>query len=237
MKSFFIALQILLKAITGVAYVNKWKQQHNAIVEGKMELFPYPAVFIELVSSEPITNQMSMGGGTQLYEVNFRLHILYWMLDAGDGDFEKNIEIYDLQDKVYKAVNKFYPGATDIINPVGNCIRSGWYEDNEWSHAGVTHLIQDWKTTIVDNITEEPIDGIDSSPTPLPLDTEITTNNWDDAPAYNSAIQYFATNETVVKQAGSVYRCTLNTPNPAGTFSLLYWTLIEPNTYNFTPTP
>jgi len=169
MKQFFISIQTLLKTVSGVQLVNKWKQQHQLAAEGKMESFQFPAVFIEIVSCNP-TNEMSMGGGTQIYEVQFNLHLLSWMLDSGDGDFEKNLEIYDLQDAVYQALNKY----NDNTKNVSFCIRTGYEEDYEWSHFGVTHMIQHWKAMFVDILTSEPINGIEMT-SPMPVEIQQTT--------------------------------------------------------------
>jgi len=172
MKEFFIDLKAVLEAITTVQHVNKWRNQHLKVIEGKMELFQYPAVFIEFDSTVP-TNAQSLGGGIQIYNVKFKLHLLSWVLDSADGDFEKDLEIYDLQDEVYLKVQKFYPGATNETDPVGHCDRVGYSEDYEWSHAGVTHMIQEWDATIVDRVRQEPINGVLGPEPPVQLDVNV----------------------------------------------------------------
>lgn len=179
MKEFFIDLKTLLEAMPTVEHVNKWRNQLEKIVAGKMEMFQYPAVFIEFVSTVP-TNERSLGGGIQIYPIKFRLHLITWELDSEDGDFEKNLEIYDLQDEVYIAVQKFYPGKTNETAPVGHCDRAGYAEDYDWSHAGLSHIIQEWNAMIVDNKRIEPVNGDETIP-PLPLDANVEVDGSVDA--------------------------------------------------------
>ncbi len=54
---------------------------------------------------------------------------------------------------------------------------------------------------------------------PLKIDMIETT--------YNSAIQYLEADEKRIIYSGKIYKCTSDTPNPAGVFSDAYWTILD----------
>lgn len=157
MKEFFIKLQEqILLYLTDVTYVRMWNNQHELVIGGHMEMFPNPSVFIEFVSSDI----MQLGEGRQLYDpLIFRLHILDWQMDSGDGNFEQNLTVYDLKQKLYAVVQKFQPGLSDENCPAGSCIRIS--ETQDYSHAGLYHYVQEYKTTLVDVVMAEPVNGLD----------------------------------------------------------------------------
>lgn len=168
MKNFFLALYAQILTVSDIKYVHKWNNQLRLILESggaKSQMFPFPAVFIAFKYA-PIEQ---LGEGRQLFYVDFELHILDWQLDTGDGNFEQNINIYDLKDKIFLAIQKF----KDPDDSVGSCIRVGEEEDND--HNGIYHFIQRYKTTFVEQLAEEPVSGIDGPVPPLPLEIDQTT--------------------------------------------------------------
>jgi len=175
MKKFFLALFAqLTERVTEVKYIRMWNDQMSLVAEGKSQMFEHPAIFIEFTSS-PI---FQGGEGVQIYDpLIFKIHILHWQLDAfggitvQDGGFDQNLDVFDLKDKVFLALQKFQPGLTDQTTPAGSCIRIEEYED--YKHAGVYHFVQVYKTTLVDKITQEPVDGIEWEPTPMPLEIDL----------------------------------------------------------------
>jgi len=232
MKNFFLALFTKLSAVTGILYVRMWNNQLDLVQAGKMELFGHPACFIEFGSA----SIQQLGEGRQLFDpLTFKIHILDWQLDAGDGTFEQNLEVYDLKDLIFAAIQKFQPGLTDQTDKVGSCIRIAEYQD--YKHAGVYHYIQEYKTTYVDEIMVEPVGGIDGPVPPLPMQLNITTEDVQAAAVpYDATIQYLAASQTIVSNAGSYYIIKTDTPSPAGAFDATYWTYLEPTTITFTPT-
>lgn len=152
MKNFILALLTQLATISELLYIRVWNNQLDWGDVGKLEAHQHPAAFIEFVS----TKVMQLGGGTQLFDpLIFKIHILHWQMDAGDGTFEQNLDVYDLKDKVYLAIQKFQPNTAAV--PVGACIRTAEYQD--YRHHGVYHYVQEYKTTLVDNSRNEPLNG------------------------------------------------------------------------------
>lgn len=234
MKLFFLALFARLSTLTEIKYIHKWNNQLALIIQdggARSQMFNFPAVFIAFKTNEI----QQLGEGRQMFLVEFDLHILDWQLDTGDGNFEQNLTVYDLTDKVFQAIQKYQPGLTDEAVPVGACIRVSEQEDND--HNGVYHFIQTYRTTYIEQLMVEPVGGIDSEPTPMPLQLEITTQAVQAVSVpYDPLVQYLAVNETIVKYLGVDYRIGLDTPDPAGAFNIVYWTVQEPLVYNFTPT-
>lgn len=232
MKKFFQALYAQIMTVEGVVHCRMWNNQLERVMKGEMQLFDMPAVFIEFITSD--TNGSSMGGGVQIFNpVIFKLHILHKQYDAGDGTFEQNLDVYDLKDLIYKKVYKLQPGLTDETNPIGSCIRIS--EEQDYQHHIVYHYIQTYQTTFVDFGMEEPVNGIEWSPNPMPLELDTTyTKTTDIAVTYDSTVRYFAVNETLVNFEDKYYKIAVDTPNPAGVFNPVYWELITLVT-NFTP--
>ncbi len=234
MKLFFLALFAKLTPVTDIKYIHKWNNQLALIIQeggARSQMFPFPAAFIAFKTNEI----QQLGEGRQMFHVEFDVHILDWQLDSGDGNFEQNLTVYDLADKVYQALQKYQPGLTDEAVPVGACIRVSEQEDND--HNGVYHFIQTYRTTCIDQLMVEPVGGIDSEPLPMPLQLEITTQAVQLASVpYDPTVQYLAINETIVKYLAVDYRIGLDTPNPAGAFNIVYWTVQEPLTFTYTPT-
>ena len=233
MKKFFLSLYDKIIAVEGVEYCRKWNNQLALIIQdggARSQMFPMPAVFIAFKTNEI----QQLGEGRQMFYVDFDLHILDWQMDSGDGNFEQNLTVYDLKDKVFQAIQKFQPGLTDTAVPVGSCIRISEQEDND--HNGVYHFIQSYRTTYVEQLMVEPVGGSETTIVPMPLELDITKAEViDQSEAYDPTKQYLVANETIVSYQDKYYSIGLDTPNPAGVFNETYWTL-RTDVNNFTPT-
>jgi hypothetical protein len=182
-KKFFLALYTqLITAVPELKYVRMWNNQIQMLFEGRMEMYGHPAVFIEFVSSDIFQG----GENVQIYDpLYFRVHIAFWQIDGAggitenyiDGAFEQNLDIFDLKDKIYLALQKFQPGIDDEDVPAGACVRVS--ENQDYSHAGVYHFIMTFKTTLVDKISQEPINGIDFDPSPMPAELQTFVTDGD----------------------------------------------------------
>lgn len=164
MKKFFLALYAQLTAfVPEIQYIRMWNDQLALVMAGRLELFQCPAAFIEFQSMAINKSTLGSNGIQILDPFIFKIHILYWQLDAMGGNFvqdatfEQNLDVYDLKDKVFIAIQKFQPGLSDTTTPVGSCIRIAEYQD--YKHAGIYHYIQEYQTTMVDNTRIEPVGG------------------------------------------------------------------------------
>src|ERR1039458_3020982 len=121
-----------LKTLTTLKMVGMWNNQLAWILAGKLELFGHPAAFFAFKQSSIV----QLGNGTQLYEnLEFDIHILDWQLDAGDGTFEQNFEVFDLSESVFATLQKFQPGSTS--DPAGD--RKSTRLNS--SHLGISYAV------------------------------------------------------------------------------------------------
>ncbi len=242
MKQFFLALFIQLQTIRNedgsqmFKKIAMWNNQLTLLIDkngARTTLFEMPGLFIAFNTA----SIQQLGNGVQLYDpLFFDIHILDWQIDAGDGTFEQNLEVFDRAEKVYQCIQKFQPGLTDTNDPAGSCIRVA--EEEDTNHNGVYHFIQRYKTTFVDNNMAEPVGGIDWLPVPMPLELQMFIKNTiDKCSPYDPTKQYLAVNLAFVSNDDKYYVIKTDTPNPAGVFDPTKWTLLDPQIYNFTPTP
>lgn len=169
MKKFFLALYNLLIAVNGMKTVDMWNGQDVLLAAGKMELFQTPAAFIEFDSSQI----MQLGNGVQLFDpLIFKIHILHWQLDNQLGSFERNLDVYDLKDLIYAAIQRQQPNFSDDTDPISSCVRIA--EKQDYNHAGLYHYVQTYKTTLTDYGAQEPVGGSETTIVPMPLEIQQT---------------------------------------------------------------
>jgi hypothetical protein len=179
MKQLFLDLEAkLLTLLNGdqsptLKYVRMWNNQLKLVEMGKMELFQHPACFISFVTGQ--TNNFLGGEGVQLYDpLIIELHILDWQVDAGDGTFAQNLEVFDLKQRIYQLMQKFKASKASPMIRIA--------ESQDYEHAGVYHFIQTYQTTYIDDSMQEPVNG-DSTNIPLPLEVDLTVDQSADSSA------------------------------------------------------
>lgn len=226
MKLLFTEIRDKLEAVTGMKYVRMWNDQLTLVDKGKMQMFPMPAAFIAFNSAEI----MQLGEGVQLMDPLYvDIHILHWQVDAGDGTFEQNLDVFDFRMETFKKLQKFTP------TKAGAMIRIA--ERQDYDHAGVYHYIQTYKFNLTEDEAQEPIDGVEWAPIPMPLELQVITQPKQDAAVpYDPLVQYLAVNQNIVRYLDVIYVIFADTPSPAGAFDITKWTRLEPNIYSFTPT-
>lgn len=157
------AIQTKLGAtVPEILFIHMWNNQVERLKEVNDEgistyVFPLPATLIEFVSPMEI---LQLGNGVQLYDpLIIRIHFVHNLLDAGDGTMEQNLEVFDLKNKVYKALQGFEPaGAVAFVRVA---------EEQDYDHPNLYHFIMDFQTNFVDASAIKPVDGVDSI-SPLP---------------------------------------------------------------------
>lgn len=86
-------------------YNNQWEDWKGE--SPKMRQIPIPCVLVEWIKPIPVKQ---LGSGVKLYEpLRIRIHIIQKQLDQGDGTVDANLNIYDLQEQVYLALEKWNP--------------------------------------------------------------------------------------------------------------------------------
>lgn len=125
--------------------------------------FPLPAAFIEF---EDDLQYLQLGNGVQLIDPLFiKIHIAHEYYDAQDGTMEQNLEIFNLRQKVYMALQKFEPNGAVAFMRIN--------ETQDKHHTNLYHYIQTYQTNFIDSERQEPVNGVIKDP---PTDLDLTVS-------------------------------------------------------------
>lgn len=140
---------------TLIKYCKEWNEQYSDIIKDKdvETMFPMPAAFIEYEAPE---GAVQLGAGVQSWDpLNITLHILHWQLDAGGGDMEQNLEVYDLVAAIHLKMQLYSSnGCVPMV-----CVE----QSPDIGHGNVRHFTLKYKTNLIDSSTVLPIGGIPSN--------------------------------------------------------------------------
>lgn len=115
-------------------YVGIWNNQVRSIRADKNDWFSitYPAIFIEPV----IESVEQLGYKNQLWNINFKLHVLDDFYNSENGN-EENTRIFDINDKVWEHM--------EVIK-IDMCSHLvGSQQTQEFDHDNLYHYIQEFK--------------------------------------------------------------------------------------------
>ena len=121
--------------------------------------FPYPCVFIEIVSDITWTQ---LGAGFQIANspVIFRFHIGSNFYNGTDQ--EENLEIFDWQDELHAALQYSSGNFNELIRVA---------ERSDTQHTSVYVWQVDYVTTLSDSNQDRPVNGIDTTIDITPVTT------------------------------------------------------------------
>ena len=115
-----------------------WNNQIERQDDGSGYVFPRPAAFVEVVNA---ATYEVIGLGFRTADLAFRIHLVH---DYYNGDdFEQDLIIFDLRDKILLSLSQYCPTACTPMN----CIR----EEMEYDHDNTVHYILDFVTGFVDS--------------------------------------------------------------------------------------
>lgn len=107
-------------------YVRVWNNQFSQLDEGSIYNFPLPAAFVEVVSPAAYNR---IGVGFSQGDLIFKIHIGHEQLDAGDGNFEQDLKIFDLRDSVIRLLSDYAPSSCGHMMLI--------YESQSFEHKNV----------------------------------------------------------------------------------------------------
>jgi hypothetical protein len=122
-------------------YVRVWNNQIAYLAEGKMEAFPLPAFFVEIVNNPTYD---IIGQGYRSTDLSFRIHIVHEFYDAMDGTFEQDLAVFELRDKVTAYLTGF---GLPSCGPL-ECMN----EAQDFEHTNLYHYILDFVCNFTDSI-------------------------------------------------------------------------------------
>lgn len=153
MKALIQAIKTQLATVTELKTIRVYNNQFDLVEDQQIYSFAWPCAFIEIVNEQPAHQ---LGAGFQVFDpVIVRIHIGHEYYN-GDGTQEENLDVFDLKDKVYKALQKFEPDGASAF------FRSA--ENQDYTHTNLYHYIMDFTTTWIDSSMVEPVNGVTKDP-------------------------------------------------------------------------
>ena len=176
MKNLFIALRARIATkVPEVLHMAIFNDQINRLQNIQPEgdysqdcyAFARPAIFVEFLNPNEV---IQLGQGVQMYDpLIIRIHLIHDNFHNG-GDMDMDLAIFDLKDKVFKALQKFEPTGSGLL------IRTA--EEQDYDHGNIYHWIMDFTTTYVDSLAAEPVGSISTvPPTSLNLTLDLDIDN------------------------------------------------------------
>lgn len=167
------AIQSKLSTVTELNEILIWNNQLDRLKDdsedgSKIYNLNLPVLYVEFVSPMEI---QQIGIGVRIYDpLYLRLHLLHRLEDAMDGTFEQNLEVFDLKQKIYLALQK-----SENSKAVALITQS---EEQDYSHTNIYHFIMTFMTNYVEDSRQEPFPGTQSiSPVQLDLDAKLKIDN------------------------------------------------------------
>jgi len=138
--SVFSSLITQIKTIGTFQFVHIWNNQLQQLIDGDTYAFPFPNAFVEVITPNEYT---AIGQGYSVGDLVIRIHIGHEEYDAGNGNFEENVNVFTYRDAIIKALNNFQPTSCSSMMKVG--------EQQDYTHTNIYHYMVDFKTAFVDS--------------------------------------------------------------------------------------
>ena len=106
---------------------------------GRLDGITWPAAFVEIAS---VNDYNPLLGGFSSGVLTWRIHIGHEQYDDGLGNFDQNLDVFDLKSKVVKALTGFKPTAS------GTFMKTG--EAQDYGHKAIYHYIVDFTAEFID---------------------------------------------------------------------------------------
>jgi len=159
-----------IETVTDFQFVRIFNNQFDQIEDdngrgSQTYSFPFPCAFVEVVSPADYS-QLALG--ITASDITFRIHIGQVEYDSMDGKMEQNVSIFDLKDKLVKALTYYEPTACGGLMKIA--------ESQDFQHTNVYHYVVDFICHFIDDTADMRQYDIESEPpTELDLTVEIVT--------------------------------------------------------------
>jgi hypothetical protein len=125
-------------------YIRIWNNQLRLNRDGKVEEFPKPAFFLEVIS--PAIYEV-IGQGYRSADITFRIHIVheYYNDDGDHGNgitFEQDLQVFDIRDAMITLMTYFTPSGCGPLTSVA--------ENQDTDHDNLYHFIVDFVANFTD---------------------------------------------------------------------------------------
>ena len=138
--SVFSSLITQIKTIGTFQFVHIWNNQLQQLIDGETYVFPFPNAFVEIIAPN---DYLPLGQGYSATDIIIRIHIGHEEYDAGNGNFEENVNVFTYRDAIIKSLNSFQPTSCSSMMKVS--------EQQDYSHKNVYHYIVDFSCSFIDS--------------------------------------------------------------------------------------
>ena len=162
-----------LKAMNELSFVAKYNSQFDNLEDGSIYSYPFPCAFLEVVlpnSYQPLL------GGVMAADLVFRVHLGVNFFNDADDLMEQNFIVFDLKDKIVRALHLFNPTNCSSLIKVS--------EEQDYNHNNVYHYTIDFATTFIDTVANQTdtttgdVIEIEGGTIGLDIDVELQTFNY-----------------------------------------------------------
>jgi hypothetical protein len=157
----FLAIKARIEAnITDFNFIHKWNnyvEKLKSVDENGAPIYGinHPSLFVEYLTPNDIEQ---LGGGVQIYDpLIIKIHILHNEIDATNGDMDQNLNVFELKQKVFKALQGFEPDGCVAFVRIN--------EEQDYDHTNLYHYIQTYQTNYVDTSMMNPVNGQETTGT------------------------------------------------------------------------
>jgi hypothetical protein len=121
-------------------YVRIWNNQPQKQKSGKIQAYPLPAAFVEVI--KPTKFKPLLNGASES-DLVWRIHLQHWFTDAQDGTMEQDLLIFDLRDQVLATLNLYKPTSC------GNLMFSD--EGQDFNHDDIYVYLVEFTCSFIDS--------------------------------------------------------------------------------------
>jgi hypothetical protein len=144
MRTLYTDIRTQLETEIPGIHVRLWNNQIKLSEEGEQIPFLFPAVFIDF----PYIQWAQGGKGTQRTQEPLIIRLYICFESFATAENEEDLDMFDLRQKVYLAVQDFKP------TQAGKLMRVA--EQTDPNHTNVYMWVMDFNTTYMDKVAEFP---------------------------------------------------------------------------------
>ncbi len=130
-----------MKLVPGIRHVRLFNNQFKEVVDGKIDPFVFPCLFLEDISTH---QTVQIGAGFATEELIYRIYIGKEFVDAMDGTMDQDLTVFLLRDAVIQTLQNFLPTACTPLLRIN--------EEEDFNHTNIYVYKIDFRTALIDSL-------------------------------------------------------------------------------------
>jgi len=126
--------------LTVPIYTRIFNNQPKRQLSGKIQAYPLPAAFVEIVKPTKFNRLLN---GVSESDLIVRVYLQHWFIDAEDGTFDQDLPIFDLRDSVIATLSNYKPTSC------GNLMLT--YEGQDFNHDDIYVYLIEFTCSFIDS--------------------------------------------------------------------------------------